>query len=295
MELKEVKAKIGSVKNISELTSALETFSALKMKKTQKRFMESKPFAQEMAAMLNRMKKELRERKSVFMACRYPVEKILVCVVASDRGFCGPFNSNVFKFADKEIAKIKEEGGEVEILPIGKKAIEYYKRRYKIESSFSGVGDYWELKQTKDISDFLISSYLEDKYQRVHVVYTHFFSSFIQKPNIIQLFPIRGRTILNFLKEEEIKTHSRNPNYILEPSPEVILDEVLPVFVEYMIYQFILSANTSEHSSRMMAMRNASDNARELLDVLRLDYNKARQTQITSEVCEVSSTKEAME
>jgi len=297
MELKEVKAKIGSVKNISDLTSALETFSALKMKKTQKRFMESKPFAQEMAAMLNRMKKELRERKSVFMACRYPVKKILVCVVASDRGFCGPFNSNVFKFSEKEIAKIKEEypGADIEIMPIGKKAIDCCKKKYSVPKSFYGVGDYWEFKETKEISDFLINSYLENEYQRVHIVYTHFFSSFVQKPNIIQLFPMRGRTIQNFLKEEEIEVHSRNPNYLLEPSPAVILDEVLPVFVEYMIYQFILSANTSEHSSRMMAMRNASDNARELLGVLRLDYNKARQAQITSEVCEVSSTKEAME
>jgi F-type H+-transporting ATPase subunit gamma len=294
MDLKEVKSKISSVKNISELTSALETFSALKMKKTQKRFMESKPFAQEMAAMLNRMKKELRERKSIFMTCRYPVKKILVCVVASDRGFCGPFNSNVFRFADKEIEKIKEEG-EVEIMPIGKKAIAHYKKNYKIEQEFSGVGDYWELHQTKEISDILINAFLEDKYQRVYMLYTHFFSSFVQKPDKIQLFPIRGRTIQNFLKEEEFKTHLRNPNYLLEPSAEVILDEILPVFVEYMIYQFILSANTSEHSSRMMAMRNASDNARELLDVLRLDYNKARQSQITSEVCEVSSTKEAME
>ncbi|MDD5098495.1 MAG: ATP synthase F1 subunit gamma [Candidatus Pacebacteria bacterium] len=295
MDLKEVKSKIGSVKNISELTSALETFSALKMKKTQKRFMESKPFAQEMAAMLNRMKKELRERKSVFMNCRYPVKKILVCVVASDRGFCGPFNSNVFKFADKEIVKIKEEG-EVEIMPIGKKAIAHYKKNYKIDQEFLGVGDYWEFHQTKEIADILIKSFLDDKYQRVYMLYTHFFSSFIQKPDKIQLFPIRGRTIQNFLKKEEGEDSLiRNPNYLLEPSAEVILDEILPVFVDYMIYQFILSANTSEHSSRMMAMRNASDNARELLDVLRLDYNKARQSQITSEVCEVSSTKEAME
>jgi len=180
-------------------------------------------------------------------------------------------------------------------MPIGKKAINTYKNKKGSNYSFSGVGDYWKFTQTKEIAELLIKLFLENKYQKIYLSYTHFFSSFIQKPNVIQLFPIRGRTIQNFLKEEEIEARSRNPNYLLEPSPAVILDEVLPVFVEYMIYQFILSANTSEHSSRMMAMRNASDNARELLGVLRLDYNKARQTQITSEVCEVSSTKEAME
>ncbi len=294
MELKEVKAKIGSVKNISEITSAMETFSALKMKKTQKRFSESKPFAEEMVRVLKNMKKNLKERKSVFFEER-PVENILVCVVASDRGFCGSFNAGVLKFADKEIAKIREQG-KVEIMPIGKKAVKHYLKTERVRYSFSGVGDYWELGQTKEISDFLIKSFLENKYQKIYIFYTHFYSSFIQKPSIAQLFPMEDGTIENFLKKEEKEisgTHSSS--YLLEPSPAVILDEVIPVFVEYLIYQFILSANTSEHSARMMAMRNASDNARDLLEGLRLAYNKARQQQITSEVCEISSTKEAME
>lgn len=293
MELKEVKAKIGSVKNISELTSALETFSALKMKKTQKRFLESKPFAEEMGKMLRNMKKALEEGKSVFLEQR-PIKNILVCVVASDRGFCGSFNANVLRFADREIGKIREEG-EVEIMPIGKKSIEHYKKTERTRYSFSGAGDYWNFKQTKEISDFLMKSFLEDKYQKVYIFYTHFHSSFVQKPSLIQLFPLEDETVGNFLKEEEKKEKEIDADYLLEPSAGVILDEIIPVFVEYLIYQFILSANTSEHSARMMAMRNASDNAREVLEELRLAYNKARQEQITSEVCEISSTKEAME
>jgi len=271
MELRDVKAKIGSVKNISELTSALETFSALKMKKTQKKFLESKPFALEMAKMLKNMKKALREGRSVFLEKR-PVKKILVCVVASDRGFCGAFNANVLKFANKELLKIREEG-EVEIMPIGKKAIDHYKRTEDIEHSFSGVGDYWGFSQTKEISDFLIQSFLANDYQKVYIFYTHFYSSFIQKPEMVQLFPGRSKTVDNFLKQEHEEDPNPNSNYLLEPSSETILNEIIPVFVEYLIYQFILSANTSEHSARMMAMRNASDNARGLLEELRLDSN----------------------
>jgi len=294
MELKEVKAKIGSVKNISEITSAMETFSALKMKKTQKRFSESKSFSEEMARVLKNMRKALQEHKSVFFEER-PVKNILVCVVASDRGFCGSFNASVLKFADREIAKIRQEG-EVEIMPIGKKAVKHYLKTERVKHSFSGVGDYWEFKQTKEISDFVTKAFLENKYQKVYVFYTHFYSSFIQKPSMAQLFPMEDQTVENFLrKEDKGETVNQSPNYLLEPSPTVILDEVIPVFVEYLIYQFILSANTSEHSARMMAMRNASDNARDLLEGLRLVYNKARQQQITSEVCEISSTKEAME
>ena len=290
MELKEVKAKIGSVKNISDITGALETFSALKMKKTQKRFSKSKPFAEEMAKMLNNMKKALREGKSVFLEER-PVTDMLVCVIASDRGFCGSFNSNALRLADKTIAELRKEGN-VEILPIGKKTVSHYLKNEKIRYSFSGVGDYWRFSQTKEISDFLISSFLSNKYQKIYIVYTHFYSSFIQKPTAIQLFPVRNETIEEFLQGSICG--DVNKEYILEPSPEVILDEIIPVFVQYLIYQFILSANTSEHSARMMAMRNASDNAKGLLENLRLAYNKARQAQITSEVSEISSTKEAM-
>lgn len=290
MELKEVKAKIGSVKNISDITGALETFSALKMKKTQKRFSKSKPFAEEMAKMLNNMKKALREGKSVFLEER-PVTDILVCVIASDRGFCGSFNSNALRLADKTITELRKEGN-VEILPIGKKTVSHYLKNEKIRYSFSGVGDYWRFSQTKEISDFLISSFLSNKYQKIYIVYTHFYSSFIQKPTAIQLFPVRNETIEEFLQGSA--GEDVNKEYILEPSPEVILDEIIPVFVQYLIYQFILSANTSEHSARMMAMRNASDNAKGLLENLRLAYNKARQAQITSEVSEISSTKEAM-
>jgi len=218
MELKEVKAKIGSVKNISDITGALETFSALKMKKTQKRFSKSKPFAEEMAKMLNNMKKALREGKSVFLEER-PVNDILVCVIASDRGFCGSFNSNALRLADKTIVELRKEGN-VEILPIGKKTVSHYLKNEKIRYSFSGVGDYWRFSQTKEISDFLISSFLSNKYQKIYIVYTHFYSSFIQRPTAIQLFPVRNETIEEFLQGST--GEDVNKEYILEPSPEVI-------------------------------------------------------------------------
>lgn len=290
MDLREIKGKISSVKNISELTSALETFSALKMRKTQKRFLDSKPFAQELASIFKKLEKVLREGKSVFLEKR-EVRKILVCVVASDRGFCSSFNSNLIRFTNKELAEIEKQG-EIEIMPIGKKAINAYKNKKESNYNFSGVGDYWKFTQTKEIAELLIKLFLENKYQKIYLSYTHFFSSFVQKPTMVQLFPLEKETFDNFVKKEEIKEEA---DYLLEPSSSEILNEIIPVFVQYLIYQFILSANTSEHSARMMAMRNASDNAKGLLETLRLDYNKARQEQITSEVCEISSTKEAME
>lgn len=290
MDLREIKGKIGSVKNISELTSALETFSALKMRKTQKRFLQSKLFAEAMAGVLKRLEKSLKEKKSVFLADR-PAGKSLAIVVASDRGFCGSFNANIFRFADRSISELRKEN-EIDIMPVGKKAVAHYKRENPVHSFF-GVGDFWQFRQTKEISDFLISSFLQNKYQKIYLFYTHFFSSFNQKPSEIQLLPMSADTVKNFVTEESPSNH--NSDYLFEPSADAVLNEIIPVFAEYLVYEFILSANTAEHSARMMAMRNASDNAKGLLAELRLQYNKARQEQITSEVCEISSTKEAME
>lgn len=291
MDLKEVKTKISSVENVEKLTSALETFAALKMKKVQQKESDSRPFAFKIMKILKRVDGVLKRKDSVFL--REPKEgKILVCVVSSDRGFCGPFNANILRFARKNIEEIKKEG-EVEVMPIGKKAIKFFNKKYNVKYSYSGVGDYWELDEVKPISDFLIKSFLEKKFKKVYFIYNFFVSTFSQIPKKNQLLPIDKTIIDNYIEREDIKDDQ--VEYKLEPSSRLILEAVVPSFVEYLIYQFVLSANAAEHSARMTAMRNASDNASSLLEELRKDYNKARQEQITSEVTEISSTKEAME
>ena len=294
MDLRAVRAKIGSVKNITEITAALETFAALKMRKTQKRFNETESFRTAMARVLRRMRKSLKMNESIFLKQR-EVKKILVCVIASDRGFCGPFNSNILKFSSREIKKIKEEykGAEIEVLPIGKKAVSFFKQNFNVKREYFGVGDFWKFSQTKEIADFLVDSFARGDYDKVYFFYNKFISSFLQKSSMIELFPLSKSLIDNFI--EEGAEEYQDVEHTLEPNPERIMNEVVKEFVSYLIYQFILSANTAEHSARMMAMRNASDNAKDILGRLKLEYNKARQQQITNEVSEISSTKEAME
>jgi F-type H+-transporting ATPase subunit gamma len=296
MDLREVRGKISSVKNITEITAALETFAALKMRKTQKRFNETQPFSQTMARILKRLESTpIAKRESVFLEER-DVKKVLVCVIASDRGFCGSFNSNVLKFASKEIANIKEEykGVSVEVMPIGKKASVYFKKHNgKIKHEYFGVGDYWRYSESQEIAEFVIKSFLEKDYDKVYFVYNKFINSFLQRPTIIALFPLSKSIISGFIEEENIKDEKLD--HVLEPDSHRIVNEVVKEFVSYLIYQFILSANTAEHSARMTAMKNASDNASEILTSLKLEFNKARQQQITNEVSEISSTKEAME
>jgi F-type H+-transporting ATPase subunit gamma len=297
MQAKEVKRAIESVRNIWKLTGALETLSALKMKKSQKIAILSRPFAEKIAELLEKMESSLKENKSVFCEARAS-GKILLLPVASDKGFCGSFNHNILKFSEKELQEIKKEG-EIELLPVGKKAISFFKNKgYQINHSFFGIGDYAELEDVKKISDFLVKGYLDGKYKKIYLFYADFISSFSQKPKKIRLLPFDVENLETFIKKEEKINLEEQTKYktdfLIEPSYETLAFEIVPQFLEYLIYQAVLEANASEHSARIMAMRNASDNAREKVVELNLVYNKARQEQITNEVCEVSSAKEVL-
>jgi len=294
MELKEIKREIDSVRNIWKLTGALETLSALKMKKSQKIALLSRPFAEKTAEILEKLEFNLNEIQSVFVKKREG-NKVLILVLASDRGFCGSFNQNILRFAEKEIQELKKEK-EVEILPIGKKAITFFKKKgYNSRFNFFGLGDYGELEDVKKVSDLLVKNYLEDNFQEVYFFYTDFISTFYQKPKKIRLLPLERESLKEFLKEKKSETLEEKINFLIEPSIALLVDEIVPQMIEYLIYQAILEANASEHSARMMAMRNASENAKEKVGELNLHYNKARQEQITKEVCEVSSAKEVLD
>jgi F-type H+-transporting ATPase subunit gamma len=293
MELKEVKREISSVRNIWKLTGALETLSALKMKKAQKIALLSRPFSEKVAEIIARIDFH-SEEESVFVSKRKG-KSILALVLASDRGFCGSFNQNILKFAEKTISEIKEQK-EVEILPIGKKAIAYFKKKnYKIANGFSGIGDFGEIDDIKIISDFIIDNFIKNKNREVYLFYTNFISTFAQKPRTLRLLPLDGNYLREFCQTDKTSLSEKKIDFLMEPSREELIEEIVPQLVEYLIYQAILEGNASEHSSRMMAMRNASENAEEKVGELNLLYNKARQEQITNEVCEVSSVKEVLE
>ncbi len=292
MELKEIRRKIESVSNIRKLTGALETLSALKMKKSQKFVMDSRPFAQKVGHLLQHLEPVLKAQKDVFLR-QDEVKKILAVVIASDRGFCGPFNQNVARLADAKIKKLKEEG-EVEIFSVGKKSTaNFKKKKEKIGKSFFGIGDYGEIEEVKPISDYIIRAFIEREYQKVYIIWTDFLSTFSQKPRMIQLLPLDGESLKEFFKGAIEEKHVAEP--LVEPSLGIVAREIIPQLVEYLIYQCILESNASEHSARMVAMRNASDNAKKRVSELMLDYNKARQEMITREVTEISSAKEVLE
>jgi len=274
MELKEIRLKIQSVSNIWKLTGALETLSALKMKKAQKYALASRPFAQRMGRLVRRMEPTLKDKVRLR---KRKLRDALAVVIASDRGFCGSFNQNILKHAQKEIETLEEKSNVV-IFPVGKKAVSFFKKR----------------KKNKPMADFIIKSYIENRYQRVYLVWTDFVSTFSQKPKIMQLLPLEWNELKEFARYADEDYVSGVSEPLIEPSASILVREVIPQLVGYLIYQCVLESNASEHSARMTAMHNASDNARERVGELTLAYNKARQEQITKEVCEISSAKEVL-
>jgi F-type H+-transporting ATPase subunit gamma len=289
MELKEIRLKIQSVSNIWKLTGALETLSALKMKKAQKYVLASRPFAQRMGRLVRRMEPTLKDKVRLR---KRKLRDALVVVIASDRGFCGSFNQNILRRAQEEIEKLEKKSN-VAIFPVGKKAVSFFKKRQRNFDHFlTGIGDFGSLEEIKPMSDFIIKSYIENRYQRVYLIWTDFVSTFRQNPKTIQLLPLEWDELKEFAGEAE--DTAENAETKIEPSADMLVKEIIPQLVMYLIYQCVLESNASEHSARMTAMRNASDNARERAGELTLAYNKARQEQITKEVCEISSAKEVL-
>jgi F-type H+-transporting ATPase subunit gamma len=259
------------------------------MKKSQKIAAESRPFAQRLGRLVRRLESTLKDKVKLR---KRKLRGALAVVIASDRGFCGSFNQNVLKIADNRIKEL-EAKSPVSVFPVGKKAISFFKKRgWNIEHSITGIGDYGNLEELKPLSDFIIKAYIENRYQRVHLVWTDFISSFNQRPRSMQLLPLEWDELKEFAGYAD--RAAVDAETLIEPSPQTLVKEVIPQLVEYLIYHCVLESNASEHSARMTAMRNASDNARDRVNELTLDYNKARQEQITKEVCEISSAKEVL-
>lgn len=308
LKTREIKNKINVIQSLTKITGALELVSAVKMKKAQRLALNSRPFARMVLEILDELAHYQKEiKKSIFFQER-PIKKRLAVVVASDRGFCGPFNRNILIFAERELKKMEN----VEIYPVGKKAIKFFKKKnYKIFSEMSGIGDFGDLEETKPIADKLLEVFTKNIFQEIFLFYTDFISSFLQQPRKIQILPLKIETVEDILKnyrseikEDILKNYPqekgvtllspRRIHYLLlEPSAEEIFDNLVPQLIRQLVHHTVLETNAAEHSARMMAMKRAADNAKEILGNLILDYNKARQNQITAEISEITSAKEA--
>jgi F-type H+-transporting ATPase subunit gamma len=287
--LKEIRGRIASIRNIAQITRAMEMVAASRMKRAQDAILAARPYDDELRAVLSRVAAAAPEEASPLLAVR-PVKRVALIAITTDRGLVGSLNANAVRTVLRYVAdrKEREPDVDVELITVGRKGREALRRSgIPIAAHFPGAGDRPAFGAVTPIARLVTEDFLTGKYDEINVEYSAFVSTLTQRPEVRQLLPIERPE----LGEQE---HRTNDEYLFEPSPEEVLSHLLPHFVAVDLYRAVLENNASEQSAQMISMRNATDNAHELIEDLTLVYNKTRQANITREMTEIASGAEAL-
>ncbi len=285
-----IKNRIKTTKNIRQITKAMEMVSASKMRKSQQQATSSKPYSKKLQESLQRLAGVADAGKHSLLKTNKSGKHIAI-LIGPDKGLTGGMISNLLKEADGFASGLNGDNS-FEFITIGKRAREYaVKMDYEILAEFSNMSDHLSFEDTLPISKMVLDGYISKEYQDVSIIYMDFISTLVQKSNVNQILPIAVEPILSPQTPEKLieEDVSSRYDYIFEPSAEEVLDWLLPYYVEVLIYQTFLEAKASEHSARMVAMKNASDNAKEIIDDLTLAFNKSRQANITNELLDITT------
>lgn len=278
----DIRRRIRSVKNTQQITRAMKMVAAAKLRRAQDRILSTRPYALSIKKVIGNLVARSEELPHPLLDASREEEKILFVVVTGDKGLAGSFNANVLRRADERL----QEWSEVELMLLGKKGADYYRRRdvtvrTEHKTLFSGV----EYADAEAIAREIGDSFAEEEYDAVYVVFNHFKSVMSQVLVEERLLPIEASE----LPEEDAR------QYEFEPAPEEILEELLPRYLTFQVYRILLESQAAEHAARMTAMDSATKNASEMIDDLTLQYNRARQAAITTELIEVVSGANALE
>lgn len=288
--LKEVKGRIASVSSTQQITKAMKMVAAAKLRKAQDHIIRMRPYSQKLSEILLNVSSGTDTEVANPFTEERPVEKVLLVTITSDKGLCGPFNSNVFKttssLVDQKYHEVREAGN-LTIMPIGKRALDFYKKRKaKLVSDYAMLFGSLNFEEARKAVEYAMDEFLQEKYDRVELVYNEFKNVATQVLRTEQLLPmVPGPAQENGTARGE---------YIYEPSKVEIIEELIPKSLKLKFYTALLESNASEHGARMMAMDKATENAGELLKELRLTYNRTRQAAITKEILEIVAGAEAL-
>jgi len=285
--LKEVRNRIASVQSTQQITKAMKMVSAAKLKRATNAIIALRPYATKLKEILENLSASLEGSSSPFIQEREP-NKVLIVTVSSNRGLAGAFNMNVIKAANNLIAEKYSEqlkNGNVSIISIGKKTQDFYeKRKYNVIGNNNEVYTALTFENVTKITDLIMAGFIKGDFDKVEVVYNRFRNAAVQFITTEQLLPLPKA-------EEPAKelTKVSNVDYILEPSQEEIVEQLIPKSIKIQLYKAVLDSHASEHGARMTSMDKATENAGELLKALKLSYNQARQAAITTELTEIVS------
>src|SRR5487761_1975779 len=276
---KEIRTKIKSVENTRKITRAMEMVAAAKMRKAQERMRAARPYAEKIRNVAAHLSRANPEYKHAFLVKRESIQNVGVIVVTSDKGLCGGLNTNVLRLAISRMKSWEGEGKGIVVCPIGNKGFSFMNRMgANVKSHLVGLGDTPHIEKLIGAVKIMLDAYVAGEIDAIHLSYNHFINTMKQEPRMEQLLP---------LSDDKLGGANGNWDYIYEPDAKPVIDELLVRYIESLVYQSVVENMASEQSSRMVAMKAASDNAKSVIAELKLVYNKARQAAITKEISEI--------
>jgi F-type H+-transporting ATPase subunit gamma len=283
----DLRRRIKSIRNIGQLTKAMQMVAASKMRKAQQHALAGRPYAALMNKVLVSLQKRTDPRLHPLLQMR-PLQKELVVIISTDKGLAGALNTNLFR----EAANF--DTTKTAFVVTGKKARQFIARTKRELLADFELKDAPSFVETKPMSKFVMEKFLSGDVDKVSILYTHFINTINQRPTLDTLLPISSFDLPK--KHEPEANEAVDPllGYVFEPNAEAVLDIMLPYYVHFQVFQMILDARASEHSARMVAMKNATDNANQFIKDLTLEYNKMRQAGITTELLEIATAQMAL-
>jgi F-type H+-transporting ATPase subunit gamma len=284
----DIRRRIKSIRNTAQITKAMQMVAASKMRRAQQHALAGRPYAALMNKVLVSLQKRTDPKSHPLLEIR-PLKKELVVIISTDKGLAGALNTNLFREA------INFEADKTGYVVTGRKARQFVARTKRDLLADFELKDAPAFVETKPIANFAIEKFLSGEVDKVSVLYTHFINTINQRPVVQTLLPISSFDVPQHESKGAANEHvDPMVGYEFEPTPESVLDAMLPYYVQYQVFQMILDARASEHSARMVAMKNATDNANQFIKDLTLEYNKMRQAGITTELLEIATAQMAL-
>jgi F-type H+-transporting ATPase subunit gamma len=274
---RDIRRRIGAVRNIKQITRAMQFVAASKLRRAQEATLASRPYAEKLDEVLADLAAVLGAEDHPLLAEREGGKRLII-LITTDRGLAGPLNTNTIRYAAREITQYE---GDLAVVTVGRKGRDAMRRaRVPLEAHFAGFGDRPAFADVIPLARLVTDDYLSGTYGRIDIVYSRFVSTLTQRPELERLLPVQPTEDIEGIPGGQ---------FIFEPDPGAVLERLLPRYVATRLFQAVLESKASEESSRMVAMKNATENAEDLIDDLTLSYNKVRQSNITREMIEIAS------
>lgn len=285
--LKDIKRKVGAVAKTKQITRAMNMVAASKFKSAQLKMENFRPYAGKFMDVLNSLALRVESMTHPLLTVRDP-KKIRVICMTSDRGLCGGFNTNLIKATERFIREKGKEGKEIALISVGRKGRDYFRKKVNVIAQKVDLLSKFDMTLAVSIADEVITPFIKEEYDELYLIYNQFVNVSVQKPTVVRLFPLPS-----IGQDTEVESDKRL-DYVYEPSDELLLHKLLPMYVHVLVFRALLETSAGENGARMASMDNATSNCEELISTLTLKMNKARQAAITAELMDIVGGTEAL-